>query len=396
MIIHCEKCKSEFQTDDTTALSPESGIRCPKCGYVSISEQTEGRRGSNAEEIPDWDLGKVTGDGGNWEEFVNISKTEEEPEDFRLGGPPDPEKQECDFNWENLSIDHEPDYVPDRAPAMFEDEEQGEGEAGTEAREHEYTETTSTADETTRRSTKSGEPDILKVDMDVLTNNPYRRQNTTSGSSRAQYESLGVHPSRSKQGGGLLSKLAFTIVTIAVLTVIIAASFIILLNLNIIPKDSASKIRALIESVVPVNLGVSSKNEVVITGHSGKWMDTRNGSLYIVSGMVTNKSQAPVNYIKIKSDFMAGGQVLYQSDIYAGNTFTDNELKVSPLQDILLKLQKKNGNIDYYDTDKLAGLNYNIRPGESIPFYTIFPSTSRVLGLKYRLQVVAYEDTSVD
>ncbi len=392
MIIHCEKCNTEFETDDTDSLSPANGSICPECGHISNIEASE--RGSESEtaEIPEWDLEKLTGDGGNWEEFVNISKTAEEPEDLGISGPPEPEKQESDFNWENLSIDHEPEYEPDRTPAMFEDELEDKSEAGPGEGYEILPETTPETEP--RPSAHRRETENLAVDTDLLTNNPYRHESFGAGGGHAPYETLRIHATG--KNSGVFAKLVYALITIAVLMVIIAASFIILLNIGVIPKDSASKVRAIVESVIPVKLGAAPKNEVIITEHGGKWMDTRNGSLYVVSGMIMNKSEVPVNYIKIRSEFMAGGEVLYQSDTYAGNTFTDNELKVSPLQDILLKLQKKNGSINYYDTERLAGLNYDIQPGEFIPFYAIFPSTGRVLGLSYELQVEGYEDSQLD
>jgi hypothetical protein len=113
--------------------------------------------------------------------------------------------------------------------------------------------------------------------------------------------------------------------------------------------------------------------------------------MYVVSGTVSNESEHPVSYIKIRSEFIADGQIVYDNVVYAGNTFTDNELRVSPLQDTLLKLKKRSGDVDFYNAEKLAGLNSNIKPGESIPFYTVYPASGRMLGLKYDLEVAGYE-----
>jgi hypothetical protein len=176
-----------------------------------------------------------------------------------------------------------------------------------------------------------------------------------------------------------------------VFAVIIGASFVILSNTGIIPRESAEDIVKLVRSVIPVSITGSLKNEVAITAHQGKWIDTRNGPMYVVSGTVTNESGRPVNYIKIKSEFISEGQIVYDNVVYAGNTFSENELRVSPLRDTLLKLKKRSGDIDFYNPEKLAGLNSNIQPGESIPFYTVYPAQGRMLGLKYDLEVAGYE-----
>lgn len=383
MIIRCQKCGYEIETGHEGQSSPGSGISCPECGHLTDTHAADDRQNNDAQGPREPDTGRIHDDGGNWEEFVNISKTEEEPEDFKIGDSPDPGKQDSDFNWENLSIDREPEYPADRTPAMFEEEDHDLRP------EHRHGKQEISAEDNV---TSAGRPENLSVDMDILASNTHTRQTAGAGSRSAAGDDFKTYGSGSGRGGGILSKLVYTILTIAVLSVILVASFIILLHLGVIPKESAAKITELVESVVPLKLGEIGEKNIIIMDHHGRWLGTRNGYLYVVSGMVENKSKVPVNYIKLSSEFMAGGRVLYQSEVYAGNTFTDNELKVSPLQDILLKLQKKNGNIDYYNTDKLAGLNYDVRPGESIPFYAVFPSTSRVLGLKYRLRVAGFED----
>jgi DNA-directed RNA polymerase subunit RPC12/RpoP len=383
MIVRCQKCGYEIETGHEGQSSPGSDIACPACGHLTDTRAADVKQDAAAQEPRETDPGRVNDDGGNWEEFVNISKTEEEPEDFNIGDSPELGKQDSNFNWENLSIDREPEYPADRTPAMFEEEDHDLRP------EHRHGKPEISAEDNV---TSAGRPDDLSVDMDILARNPHARQTVGAGSGAAADDNFRTYDSGPGRGGGILSKLVYTILTIAVLSVILVASFIILLHLGVIPKESESKITELVESVVPLKLGEIGEKNIIIKDHNGRWLGTRNGYLYVVSGMVENKSKVPVNYIKVSSEFMAGGQVLYQSEVYAGNTFADNELKVSPLQDILLKLQKKNGNIDYYNTENLAGLNYDIRPGESIPFYAVFPSTSRVLGLRYRLKVAGFED----
>lgn len=341
-------------------------------------------------EEPDSDIEEVTADEGNWEEFVTISKNEEKIDDFKIKDVTAQTGQDSDFNWDNLRIDNETDDVPEHSPAMFEDEEADPEDPG----QNSGRDIDERSEETVRRPLSGKTPETLAVDMDVLTNNPHAFKSPVSPSGQRHYGSMRTYPSRPKSGRGLFAGIAYGIITIAVLVVIICASYIILLHTGVVSKESSDKLLKLVESVVPIRFAEPLKNDVIVTEHSGKWMDTRNGSLYVISGMITNKSDNPVNFVKIRSEFLSAGQILYENEVYAGNTFTDRELKVSPLQDILLKLKKRNGNIDYYNTNKLAGLNYNIQPGESIPFYTVFPSTSRVLGLKYELQVADYEDSS--
>lgn len=346
-----------------------------------------GRAGENEHEL---ESEKLTGGEGNWEDFVSISKTERDTDDFKIKDSRDLRRQESDFSWESLRINDEQAEDSRRVPKMFEDEGlesdelsiiRNEGipeQAEARAKEPAYTRNT---------------PERLSVDTDVLITNPHAVKSTGGSQRSPYYDSFKIHPTRQKSNGGIFSRVAHGALTVTVFAVIIAASYIILSNTGIIPKQSAQKIERAVESVIPVSITEPLKKDVIITEHRGKWLDTRNGPMYIISGTVTNESDRPVSYIKIKSEFVSEGQSVYEDEVYAGNTFTENELKASPLSDTLLKLKKKSGNIDFYNPEKLAGLNSDIQPGESIPFYAVFPAAGRMLGLKYNLEVVDYEES---
>lgn len=458
MIIQCEKCGRKFKIDGSRIMSPGSKVRCSKCGHVSFIEKKDAPDAGDGavlltqdphqtpsfqapgqtdteitgEAIEEGDTETVEGftfrypirneadnapgedapggrsggsavahdaksvpdDGGNWEEFVSISKTERDIDDFRIKGNRDTKRQESDFNWEGLRINDDPDGAVERTPRMFEDEGTdddliimrdegipegaglniGPGESKLKGRED------------VRNS-----PENLSVDMDVLARSPQTAASYKSGPGPSYRDSFRVHPTSYRSDGGIFAKAAYTLLIMIVFAVIIGASFVILSNTGIIPRESAEDIVKLVRSVIPVSITGSLKNEVAITAHQGKWIDTRNGPMYVVSGTVTNESGRPVNYIKIKSEFVSEGQVVYDNVVYAGNTFSENELRVSPLRDTLLKLKKRSGDIDFYNPEKLAGLNSNIQPGESIPFYTVYPAQGRMLGLKYDLEVAGYE-----
>lgn len=431
MIIQCEKCARKLEIDDSVIESPGTKVRCSDCGHVSFigkkdapdaadtanplernpyetpSFQTPGRTGTEitGEEIDDGDAEtvegftfrypikdesiNVPGDGGNWEEFVNISKTERHTDDFTLKGSRDAGGQESGFNWEGLRINDDPAESASRIPRMFEDEgteddliimrdggiPEGAGlDIGPWGREY------------------AGHPsEHLSVDMDVLSAGPQAAVSYKGGPGFSYRDSYRIRPTGHKSGGGLLTRAAYTLLLLIVFAVIVGASFIILSNSGILPRESVDDIVKRVRSVIPVSIMGSLKNEVAITAHRGEWLDTMNGPMYVVSGTVTNESGRPVNYIKIRSEFVSDGQIVYDNVVYAGNTFSENELRVSPLRDTLLKLKKRSGDIDFYNPEKLAGLNSNIQPGESIPFYTVFPATGRMLGLKYNLEVSGYE-----
>jgi len=71
------------------------------------------------------------------------------------------------------------------------------------------------------------------------------------------------------------------------------------------------------------------------------------------------------------------------------------EIKNSSFNSLQAKLNRKNGDIDYDDVNNLDGLNFDIQPGEKIPFYSIFPAKEKILGLKYRVEVVGYDSVGI-
>jgi predicted Zn finger-like uncharacterized protein len=355
----------------------------------SYKESPQSPSGLSGEDIPGPDIDNASTDAGGWEEFVSISKTGAEREQIETETSGEPNKPQKDFNWENLSLDEESGDSPKDIPEMFEDEDTGSPE---EPAEKSASETTTEPD-----GPPSDERPSEKLILDTHAPSRLNTGEEDFGPLESGYhKSAGVYRPEKKSKGGILSKIVYNIMIAAVLVVIVIGSISILVNLELIPEENITKVRTLVESFLPIKLSQEPAQAVIITEHGGNWIDTRSGPLYVISGMIRNTSPNPVNYIQIKSEFLAAGQTLYEDTTYAGNTFSERELKVSKLEDIVLKLKKKNGDIDYYNTNKLAGLNYKVQPGESIPFFAVFPNESTVLGLKYNLEIIDYEDTSIN
>lgn len=380
MLIECENC-GEQSTFDDSRLPPDGGdFTCPECGHTVYIENRK--------------AGTVHHDESNWEDFVSISKTERKEDDFRIEDKHDLKKQDSDFNWANLKINDEPVEHAGGFPKMFEDEGADDDIKITIDREIPEVSEPDPGPQISRSKVHEpslNAPDTLSVDMSVLASGARREAGYGGGPGPSYRDNIRVYSQGSRSRGGIFSRAAYTLLILIVFVVIIGASYIILSNTGVIPRETADFIERYARSLIPVSITGSEVKEVTITAHSGKWLDTRNGPMYVISGTVTNEAVRPVNYIKIRSEFISDGQTVYDTEVYAGNTVTENELRVSPLSDTLLKLKKKSGDIDYYNTEKLSGMNSNIRPGESIPFFAVYPAPVRMLGLKYNLEVVGYE-----
>lgn len=379
MIIECENCGGKITLDDSGISPPGGDAVCPECG--------------NTVHIDKNDTDTIPHDESNWEDFVSISKTERDADDFKLEDKHDIKRQDSDFNWANLKINEEPVDRIGGVPKMFEDE--GTDDDLIITKDGGIPEADEPIPGPQLARTKGHEPsrdapETLRVDKSILTGGG-RRAAEYGGYGPAYRDHVGIYSQGSRSRGGIFARAAYTLLILIVFTVIIGASYIILSNTGVIPRETADSIERYVRSLIPVSVTGSAGKEVEITAHSGKWLDTRNGPMYVISGTVTNEAVRPVNYIQIRSEFISDGQTVYDNVVYAGNTFTESELRVSPLSDTLLKLKKKSGDIDYYNAERLSGLNSNVRPGESIPFFAVYPASVRMLGLKYNLEVVGYE-----
>ncbi|MEE8135840.1 MAG: zinc-ribbon domain-containing protein [Thermodesulfobacteriota bacterium] len=437
MVIECENCKRKFRLDDSRIQPPGSSVRCSKCGhiffvskaedfsdesklepsqetllfedlkeeivteeksndYLEIEEPLSG--GSSDITQAEMSIRKETDETDsdivdlptehdeNLEEFIEKNIAEDNKADIQSEKLQGLEEQETNFDLEQTDSKQETKDSIQSAPELF---EAGDNEESGIVSNELYTEI-NLEEESSQEIATASLDNIPNEDMNIVTNigeeefdQPYNEMSESTSRTHIP-----------KSGAGFFAKIIYTFITIAALFVIFIASLVILINAEILPKGTLSNLTALVESIIPIELNNTETDKVIITEHSGRWMNTVNGQVYIVSGFITNESQVPVHYVKLKSKYIAAEKIQFEDIFYAGNTFTDNELKVSPIENILSKLKQKNGDIDVNNSRKLAGLNYNIQPGESIPFFTVFPADGRILGLKYNLQIIGYKDSS--
>ena len=437
MVIECENCKRKFRLDDSRIQPPGSSVRCSKCGhiffvskaedfsdesklepsqetllfedlkeeivteeksndYLEIEEPLSG--GSSDITQAEMSIRKETDETDsdivdlptehdeNLEEFIEKNIAEDNKADIQSEKLQGLEEQETNFDLEQADSKQETKDSIQSAPELFEAGDNKESNIVSNELDTEI----NLEEESSQEIATASLDNIPNEDMNIVTNigeeefdQPYNEMSESTSRTHIP-----------KSGAGFFAKIIYTFITIAALFVIFIASLVILINAEILPKGTLSNLTALVESIIPIELNNTETDKVIITEHSGRWMNTVNGQVYIVSGFITNESQVPVHYVKLKSKYIAAEKIQFEDIFYAGNTFTDNELKVSPIQNILSKLKQKNGDIDVNNSRKLAGLNYNIQPGESIPFFTVFPADGRILGLKYNLQVIGYKDSS--
>jgi len=437
MVIECENCKRKFRLDDSRIQPPGSSVRCSKCGHIFFVSKAEdfsdeGKLGPSQETLLFEDLKEeiVTEEKSNdyleieeplsggssdiTQAEMSIRKETDETDSDIVDLPTEHDENLEEFIEKNIAEDNKADIQSEKLQSLEEQEtnfdlEQADSKQETkdsiqsapelfEAGDNEESNIVSNELDTEINLEEESSQEIATASLDNIPNeDTHIATNIGEEEFDQPYNEMSESASTThipKSRAGFFAKIIYTFITIAALFVIFIASLVILINAEILPKGTLSNLTALVESIIPIELNNSETDRVIITEHSGRWMNTVNGQVYIVSGFITNESQVPVHYVKLKSKYIAAEKIQFEDIFYAGNTFTDNELKVSPIENILSKLKQKNGDIDVNNSRKLAGLNYNIQPGESIPFFTVFPADGRILGLKYNLQIIGYKDSS--
>ncbi len=196
---------------------------------------------------------------------------------------------------------------------------------------------------------------------------------------------------------GFLSSFFTNLAIFVVMVILFTAVLFSLVTFGIIPKEQYNKYLSYVSKYLPAIQGKDNKrlNKLSVKDVSGKWINTRNGFLFVVYGEVFNNSNKPVNYIKLRSKYSSTGNNLYTQEFYSGNTLTMKELRNSSVSTLEKKLKRKSGDVDFDDVDSFAGRNFNIEPGKSVPFYTFYLSKKKILGLKYDIEVLDFESTGI-
>lgn len=89
----------------------------------------------------------------------------------------------------------------------------------------------------------------------------------------------------------------------------------------------------------------------------------KEGQLFVIKGMVTNDYPKPRSFILIKGTILDDkGKVVKMKMAYAGNTFTERQIKELPLEALHRGLKNRFGR---------GRMNFNLQPGGTIPFMII-------------------------
>ncbi|MGB5157337.1 MAG: zinc-ribbon domain-containing protein [Desulfobacterales bacterium] len=106
----------------------------------------------------------------------------------------------------------------------------------------------------------------------------------------------------------------------------------------------------------------------VLYALKGDFVDTKAGTLFIITGKVRNDYKQPRSNIKVKGKVFKKGRTLFGTEsVYCGNVISEQDLlEVGPAE-LKKRLQNRLGD---------NNLNVNVKPGSLIPFMIIFENPS--------------------
>jgi predicted Zn finger-like uncharacterized protein len=108
--------------------------------------------------------------------------------------------------------------------------------------------------------------------------------------------------------------------------------------------------------------GIRRLSFKAITGHFAQ--SSKAGQLFVVKGIVANNYSSSRSYILVKGSILDDkGKVVRTKLAYAGNTFTDDEIKQLSQDQISQAMRNRPGKGD---------MNLNVKPQTAIPFMVIF------------------------
>jgi predicted Zn finger-like uncharacterized protein len=342
MDIQCEKCRTVFNIDETLIKEGGSKVRCSICRHAFMAYPPVRALEPKETEIP-IDPAKRGTDQEIVEELVPLFDKIEE--------------SEVKGNDEDLESDLD---------SVYKDAFQGPaGELAGKMKEE------SEDNQDLMEDTMVGGEERLTYDpaVDFLAmDNTDDRRDEHERAAESKKKALPKEKS---------SKWAFIIVLVVILLALLGA--VVAINYwkpELIPtpvRSFLSPVSSFLENSVSSFLKAPEKKGPVDTGVrllefssvAGSFVDfEKGGRLFVIRGVVGSKYPKPRSYILIKGNILDNkGKVVMSKQSYAGNTFTKEEIKTLPLEEVKKAMNNRDG---------MARKNFNLSSGATIPFMIVF------------------------
>jgi predicted Zn finger-like uncharacterized protein len=353
MIVECEKCSSKFNLDESLLKEGGSKVRCSFCQSVFVAfplkpEHPEEEPDSH-EEMED-----------DFEETVALDSPvplEEEKE------PEVEETSEPDLDVDKIEALEE-ELAPDLAESESEEQRRIEEEAVDE--ELPVDQVPETEEEVEFVS-----PDEIPHMEDIATDEPpdgiegkgeieeTEAEERAEGIGKEEIATEEPIPEAPKKEGEGRSKFWMVILAFLLLLMGAAIAFIFLAPDKI--PDSLSFLKPQ-EKADTSDIGV---RRLAFKGVKGSFIQARSGiQRFVIQGVIRNDYPGKRSFILVKGAILDDtGKVLKSIMVSAGNYFSEDQLKEMSLEEISKELKNRYGK---------GRVNYNIAPGETVPFMIVF------------------------
>jgi predicted Zn finger-like uncharacterized protein len=328
MVIQCESCRTEFNLDESLLKEDGTKVRCSRCRHVFTAYPSAPVPEVETVESPDV--------------FEGLDPVAPEKTDAAI---PEIEKEQDNGTASALESDLDVIYQD-----VF---SEVDGSAVHEKKVHDHEVEDVFKDASRGEEDLADRPAPIFPSMDSMTEEPpvFQEKNEAEEASESA-------PAPKKKS----SKLSMAVVIPLVFIVLGAAGAYVVWKADLIPPSVLSLLNGSSEKKKPADAGARL---LQFGSVSGAFVDTeKNGPLFVIRGMVTNKYPQSRSHVLIRGSILDNkGVVVIAKTAYAGNTFSEEELKTLPLDEITTAADNRDG---------MAKQNLDVATGATIPFMIVF------------------------
>lgn len=324
MVIQCESCRTEFNLDESLLDKEGTKVRCSRCRHVFTAYPS----------APD-----------------PVVDTVEQPDIFEGLDPVVSEKTETAIpeieNGAGAALESDLDVI---YQDVFSEVDRN---AGDEKIVHDHE-----VEDVFREASRGEEaladrPAPVFPSMDSIDEDPpvVKEKDEVE-------EALETAPVPKKKS----SKRSMAVLIPLLFIVLAAGAAYYVWKADLIPPSVLSLLNGSSEKKKPADAGARL---LQFGSVSGVFVDTeKNGPLFVIRGMVTNKYPQSRRHILIRGSILDNkGVVVVAKTAYAGNTFSEEELKTLPLDEITTAADNRDG---------MAKQNLDVATDATIPFMVVF------------------------
>ena len=332
MVIQCENCRTEFNLDESVLKKEGTKVRCSRCRHVFSAYPSLPVLPDEAVESPDVPERVAP---------VVPEKTDEILSEAEKGSENEEEKSAGAELESDLDVIYQ-DVFSEADRSMLDEELKRDGEIDDLFKE---------AGRGEEKLADHPAPIFPAMDM-TEEDQPVVKEETEVEDEPERVSA--PQKKSSKRSLSVLIPLLFILLGVA------AAYYV--WKADLIPPSVLSLLNSSSETKAPADAGARLLQFGSVTG---AFVDTeKSGPLFVVRGMVTNKYPQSRRYIKIKGSILDNkGVVVLSKTAYAGNTFSEEELKTLPPDEIIKAADNRDG---------MAKQNLNVSSGATIPFMVVF------------------------